>query len=82
MDSLIPRTFEPELLKLEVLTGLILQKTGQKLGEYRRIGRFGGRKEALCAYEAVSSDDASASDCESFVGEDENDNAQYTITVI
>jgi hypothetical protein len=64
------------------MQGLVIQKTGNKQGEYRQIGGFAGHKEADSAYEAVSEDDANMPDYESFVGEDDKRNPQYTITII
>jgi hypothetical protein len=64
------------------MQGLVLQKTGNKQGEYRRIGGFEGREGAIGVYEAVSEDDAETTDYESFVDENFIRYFPYTITII
>jgi hypothetical protein len=64
------------------MQGLVLQKTGHKQGEYRRIGGFEGREVAIGAYEAVSEDDAETTDYKIFVDENSKRYFPYTITII
>jgi hypothetical protein len=71
-----------EIFRKSTMQGLVLQRTGSKQGEYRRIRRFIRREGAIGAYEAASGDDARGSDYDNFMGEDNVGNSQYTITTI